>query len=200
MLGSVFVHTHNYPGRMTIHLMPFAVAMAVTRRGRCWRNGSESGSRRSTGRAERHGCLRRNDPEAVRLGRRKRRVFAALAVAFALATFSAAGVDIYLHGKYQRSAGFNMWGYRGPAAGRKQPGEYRIAILAAARPTATVSSGRNRSRRCSSAAGAATAGGPTRVVNLGYNNEGAYSFTFTMKDYAVASTTTWPCSTRATTI
>jgi hypothetical protein len=27
--GSLFVHTHNYPGRMSIHLVPFAVATLV---------------------------------------------------------------------------------------------------------------------------------------------------------------------------
>jgi hypothetical protein len=26
MASAFFVHTHNYPGRMTIHLVPFAVA------------------------------------------------------------------------------------------------------------------------------------------------------------------------------
>ena len=29
MLSAFFVHTHNYPGRMTIHLVPFAAALAV---------------------------------------------------------------------------------------------------------------------------------------------------------------------------
>jgi hypothetical protein len=29
MVSALFVHTHNYPGRMTIHLVPFAAALAV---------------------------------------------------------------------------------------------------------------------------------------------------------------------------
>ena len=29
MLSALFVHTHNYPGRMTIHLVPFAAALGV---------------------------------------------------------------------------------------------------------------------------------------------------------------------------
>jgi len=29
MLSALFVHTHNYPGRMTIHLVPFTAALAV---------------------------------------------------------------------------------------------------------------------------------------------------------------------------
>jgi hypothetical protein len=28
-ISALFVHTHNYPGRMTIHLVPFAAALAV---------------------------------------------------------------------------------------------------------------------------------------------------------------------------
>jgi hypothetical protein len=28
--SSFFAHTHNYPGRMSIHLAPFAVAMTMT--------------------------------------------------------------------------------------------------------------------------------------------------------------------------
>src|SRR6266852_1097457 len=35
------------------------------------------------------------------------------------------GADLYLHHKH----GMNLWGYRGPAVGRKQPGEKRIVVL-----------------------------------------------------------------------
>jgi hypothetical protein len=28
-LGSLFAHTHNYPGRMSIHMVPFAIALSV---------------------------------------------------------------------------------------------------------------------------------------------------------------------------
>ena len=133
MLGSAFVHTHNYPGRMSIHLMPFAVAMSVLgRRGgpagvaanlAAWRSEREGG-----GTVDVPAAI---DPEAARLNRRKRRVFGAVAVAIALVmTFSGLLViDVYLHRKYERSGGFNIWGYRGPVVGRKQPGEYRIAML-----------------------------------------------------------------------
>ena len=38
-------------------------------------------------------------------------------------------VDVYLHGKFEKSAGFNVWGYRGPAVGRKGADEYRVVIL-----------------------------------------------------------------------
>ena len=29
-VSSLFAHTHNYPGRMSIHLVPFAIAMTAT--------------------------------------------------------------------------------------------------------------------------------------------------------------------------
>ena len=28
-VGALFVHTHNYPGRMSVHLVPFAAAMTT---------------------------------------------------------------------------------------------------------------------------------------------------------------------------
>ena len=65
------------------------------------------------------------------LTRRKRLVFAAAAIVVPCLALGGVllAVDIHLHTKYQTSAGFNVWGYRGPVAGRKQPGEYRIAVL-----------------------------------------------------------------------
>jgi hypothetical protein len=37
MAAALFVHTHNYPGRMSIHLVPFAVAVAVIAGARAWK-------------------------------------------------------------------------------------------------------------------------------------------------------------------
>ena len=42
-------------------------------------------------------------------------VLATLALAVALPAAVLLAVDIHLHTKYQTSAGFNIWGYRGPA-------------------------------------------------------------------------------------
>lgn len=94
------------------------------------------------------------------------------------------GIDIYLHGKYQRTAGVNVWGYRGPVAARKAPGEFRIAVFGGSTAfgygvTWEESFPAVLERRLD-----ARAPGAYKVVNLAYNNEGAYSFTFTMKDYA----------------
>lgn len=95
------------------------------------------------------------------------------------------GVDLYLHGKYQKSAGFNVWGYRGPTVGRKQPGEYRVAVLGGSTAFGYgvdwVDSIPAMLER--DLAPRADARRSYRVLNLGYNNEGAYSFRFTLEDY-----------------
>jgi hypothetical protein len=189
MLGSLFVHTHNYPGRMSIHLMPFAVALSVVgfaavlpARLRTWQPGDRYG-RRTTAQLDTPAAI---DTGAARLSRKKRRLFGAVAVAFALLTTVCGllAMDIYLHRKYERSGGFNVWGYRGPAVGRKQPGEYRVAMLGGstaygygvewneAIPAVLEQQLKEHQQ-----------GNRYTVVNLGYNNEGAYSFTFTLKDY-----------------
>ena len=122
------------------------------------------------------------------MSRRKRVAFTLAAVLVPL--LGAAGVllavDIHLHTKYQTSAGFNVWGYRGPAVGRKQPGEYRIVVLGG---SAAYGYGVTWDQAIPALleqrlSAVATPGRTFRVVNLAYNNEGAYSFAFTLRDYA----------------
>ena len=120
--------------------------------------------------------------------RGRRLKFALAAVALAVVGSSAAllAVDVYLHRKYEKTAGFNIWGYRGPAVGAKKAGEYRVALLGGSSAfgygvdwtdsIAAVLERRLAGRRA----------GPYQrlsVVNLGYNNEGAYSFRFTLADF-----------------
>ncbi len=116
----------------------------------------------------------------------RRWIFTAVAVAVAVAMTTATllSVDVYLHGRYERSAGFNVWGYRGATAGRKKPGEYRIVVLGGsaaygygvgaddAIPAVLQQMLRMR-----------TPSPLFTVVNLAYNNEGAYSFKTTLQDY-----------------
>lgn len=120
--------------------------------------------------------------------RRKRLVFtlAAIVAPFLAAAAVLLSVDIHLHTKYQTSAGFNIWGYRGPAVGRKQPGEYRVVVLGG---SAAYGYGVTWSQAIPALlerrlATVAPAGQTLRVINLAYNNEGAYSFAFTLRDYA----------------
>ena len=58
---------------------------------------------------------------------RKYALFAMIAVSLSLALTVGclAAAELSLHWRY----GMNLWGYRGPSLGRKQPGEARIAVL-----------------------------------------------------------------------
>jgi GDSL-like Lipase/Acylhydrolase family len=116
--------------------------------------------------------------------RRAAVIVAALGLAAAVSLLALLAVDVYLHGRYERSAGFNVWGYRGPSAGRKKAGEYRVVVLGGstaygygvswdeAMPAALERTLRSR------------AASPVFTVeNLAYNNEGAYSFKPTLIDY-----------------
>jgi len=116
--------------------------------------------------------------------RRKKIVFAAAATLLAsgIATVGLLAVDIYLHGKYERSAGYNVWGYRGPTVGAKRTNEIRVAVLGG-----STAFGYGVTWEQSIPAvlqqHLSTPAQPVSVVNLGYNNEGAYSLRFTLEDY-----------------
>lgn len=124
----------------------------------------------------------------LRLSRRRRLTFALIAilVAGAAVFIGLLAVDVYLHRKFERSAGFNIWGYRGPAVGRKKADEYRVVMLGG---SAAYGYGTNWDEAIPAVLErnlTGRAAGPFHrftVVNLGYNNEGAYSFTFTLNDY-----------------
>ena len=124
----------------------------------------------------------------LHLSRRRRILYACAAILLTL-TIPLLGllcVDVYLHGKYEKTAGFNVWGYRGPKAGSKQRGEYRIAVLGG---SSAFGYGVDWHEAIPAVLERELAGrrsGPVQrfsVVNLGYNNEGAYSFRFTLEDY-----------------
>lgn len=120
--------------------------------------------------------------------RRRYVVFGVLAVALATLT-SIAGLlalDLYLHHKYMDLVALNVWGYRGPSVGRKQPGEWRLAVLG----ESTAFGFGVRWDEAAPAylqnlltASAPNASGPITVLNLAYNNEGAHSFKYTLRDY-----------------
>ncbi len=116
---------------------------------------------------------------------RKRLVFVTSAIALRLLLPASAllAIDVYLHHKFERGVLFNVWGYRGPVAGPKQPGEYRVAVFGG---SAAFGFGVRWDESMPPRLEQKLAGRSPRyrVVNLAYNNEGAYSFVFTMKDYA----------------
>ena len=122
------------------------------------------------------------------LSRRKRLLFAlsAVALVFLVTTASLLAVDIYLHRRYQKSSMVNVWGYRGPVLGRKQPGELRIAFLGG---STAFGYGVNWDEaipaQLENRLNAHLPAGASRVsvANLGFNSEGAFSFVFTIDDY-----------------
>lgn len=96
------------------------------------------------------------------------------------------GVDVYLHQRLERSAGVNIWGYRGPTVGDKDANETRVAVFGGStafgygvlwdEAWAYVLEQELNKR-------VAPAGRRFSVVNLAYNSEAAYAFKPTMEDY-----------------
>jgi hypothetical protein len=119
--------------------------------------------------------------------KRRKLIFAIAAIALS-AVFAGAlvlTVDVFLHRKYADVAGLNTWGYRGPVVGRKRPGERRVVVLGGSTAfgyggTPDEAMPASLNRQLNDRLGA---GDEVSVVNLAYNNEGAYSFVFTLQDY-----------------
>lgn len=118
------------------------------------------------------------------ISRRKRVIFAlvTLLLSFVMTGGLLLAADLYLHRRAERSAGLNRWGYRGPVAAAKQPGEVRLAFLGGSTMFGygvnwdqaipfLVEQRLSRPDR------------PVSAVNLGYNNEGAYAFRYTLEDF-----------------
>ncbi len=120
--------------------------------------------------------------------RRRYLRFAAIAVGASCSIMlsSLVAVDVFLHLKYERTAGLNIWGYRGPVAARKHPSDTRVAVFGGSTAFGYgpdwdgsfpyLLEGRLNER-------GTPRGGRFQVVNLAYNNEAAYAFRFTMEDY-----------------
>jgi hypothetical protein len=119
---------------------------------------------------------------------RKRFVFATVAVVLGLTVSlgTLVALDVWLHYRLERWSGVSVWGYRGPAVGRKRPGEQRLVVLGGSTafgwgvpwnegfPAQLETALRPLARD----------GAPVSVVNLGMPIQGAYSFRFTLEDYA----------------
>lgn len=119
------------------------------------------------------------------LSRRKKVVFALVAMTLSLigGLVLLLAADLVLHSRAERSAGLNRYGYRGPVAARKEAGELRVVMLGGSTvfgygvawnesiPALLETRLRERLKR------------PVSVVNLGYNNEGAYSFVPNLEDF-----------------
>src|SRR5262245_10236494 len=122
------------------------------------------------------------------LGARRKILFAAAAMslAFVVGMTGLVLADVYLHHRVQNLGGVNVWGYRGPVVGRKQPGEIRVVAIGGSTAFGFglpwneawpyyLERDLNRSPG---------AGSRFSVVNLGAPGEGAYGFRVELADYA----------------
>jgi len=110
---------------------------------------------------------------------------AAVAITTVLTVAALFAADLYFHRRANRSAGVNIWGYRGPVVSKKQVSEVRVAVLGGSTVfgygvTWDESFPAQLEQKLNAGSGARR----FSVVNLGYNNEGAYSFRYTLEDYA----------------
>jgi hypothetical protein len=119
------------------------------------------------------------------LTRRKKIVFALITITISFVGMLVVllAADLVLHQRAERSAGLNRYGYRGPVVGGKQPRELRVVMLGGSTvfgygvawnesiPVSLEARLKERLNR------------PVRVVNLGFNNEGAYAFVPNLEDF-----------------
>ena len=126
----------------------------------------------------------------VSISRKRKLVFAVVAVVLSLATMTGALVaaEVYSRSRFARSDGLNVEGYRGRVLGRKQSGELRVAlsggstafgfgILPDEAPSARLEQKLVRRRHDSGQS-------PVSVANLAYTSEGAFAAKFTLADYS----------------
>ena len=111
---------------------------------------------------------------------------ASVVMSFIGATAVLLALDLYVHAKFDDYAGTNIWGYRGSVVGTKQDGERRVAVVGGSTafgygvtpPEAFPAVLEELLNQDSN-----QADGKISIVNLAYNNEGAHSFRFSLKDY-----------------
>ena len=111
-------------------------------------------------------------------------------IAFGLTTIAIAvggsvslllAADLVVHHRAERSAGLNRWGYRGPVVGRKRGNEVRAVMVGGS----TVFGYGVLSEQSIPAALERILNGtrPFSVVNLGFNNEGAFAIVPNLRDF-----------------
>lgn len=120
------------------------------------------------------------------LSRRKKIVFAlvAMALSFFGMIVLLLGADLIVHHRAERSAGLNRYGYRGPVVPRKQRGELRVVMLGGSTVFGYGVAWNESVPAYLEEKLQARLPRPVRVVNLGYNNEGAFSFVPNLEDFA----------------
>ena len=119
------------------------------------------------------------------LTRRKKIAFALAAMSLSLVggLFMLLIADLVLHARAERSAGLNRYGYRGPVVPRKQPGELRVVMLGGSTVFGYGVSWNESIAAQLEPRLQARLGRPVKVVNLGFNNEGAFAFVPNLEDF-----------------
>jgi hypothetical protein len=107
----------------------------------------------------------------------------AIAISVALASAALLAMDVYLHSHVPNVV--NIWGYRGPIAGRKRPGEIRVVVLGGSTAYGYGLPWQEAfpnylEQMLNERAGRST----YRVINLGAPAQGALGFKFDLADYA----------------
>src|SRR5689334_15479584 len=92
--------------------------------------------------------------------------------------------DLIVHHRAEKSAGLNRYGYRGPVIGRKQPGELRVAMVGGSTTFGYGVAWNESIPAYLESKLKQRLGRPVSVVNLGFNNEGAYAFLPNLQDFA----------------
>ena len=93
--------------------------------------------------------------------------------------------DIFLHQRFEKAAGLNIWGYRGPTAPKKNAEAWRVAVVGGSTAFGYGVQWRDSfPSHLETQLKRAQPDDDITVVNLAYNNEGAYSFSFTLSDYS----------------
>ena len=121
------------------------------------------------------------------LSRKKYLSFAAIAVAMSFVgmVLVLLVADLVLHRRAERSAGLNRYGYRGPVVGRKQAGELRVVVLGGSTVFGYgVSWNESIPALLEASLREKSSSRPISVVNLGFNNEGAYGFVPNLEDFS----------------
>ena len=121
-------------------------------------------------------------PQVINKSKRTIHKLLAASVSTVICLSIVGGMDFYLHHRH----GINLRGYRGSILGRKQPGEKRVAVLGGSTAWGYgLAAGQDFPAQLQTllAKEQTTAGPAIKIVNLGFNNEGSYSFTYTLNDY-----------------
>ena len=120
------------------------------------------------------------------LSRRKKILFSVIAItlSFGVMLFGLLCADLILHYRAEKSAGLNRFGYRGPAVGGKQDGELRVVMVGGSTVFGYGVAWNESIPAYLETALEARLQRPVTVVNLGFNNEGAYAFRPNLEDFA----------------